>query len=81
MDVVENLAMELHRQYRAADKALGDARHDHGWRSCADKKYFRNRARLVIARATCTDPQTLGQAEENLNALVLKRRLIVEGKG
>jgi hypothetical protein len=51
---IEILAEDLHRDYRAAEKALrhlcldnnlcADLRHDHGWRSCHKKKYFRNRA-------------------------------------
>jgi hypothetical protein len=91
IDLVEMLAAELHRQYRATEKAMhrdgtksshpNCFMHDHGFASCSKQKYFRKRARLIMRRASCTDPQTLGEAEETLQAAVLQRRLIVEGKG
>lgn len=77
---VEILAAELHRQYRAAEKALNPYHiHDHGWQACGKKKYFLQRAAMIIKRAKCTDPQTLGEAEQSLAALVLLRRLMVTG--
>lgn len=83
--VADQLARELHRQYRAAAKAMGvkgAEAHDHGVRDCGQKKfnYFRKRAKILIKRANCTTPETWGQAEENLNALVLIRRSIVLGE-
>jgi hypothetical protein len=44
---VEKLAKDLHRHYRAAEKALGSHgwnAHDHGWDACSKQKYFRQRA-------------------------------------
>jgi hypothetical protein len=94
--LVELLAAELHRQYRAAEKAMNRAKtiyragkripnpnlllHDHGWLSCGKRRYFQRRAELVMRRAACAAPQTLGEAEQALQAAVLERRLIVEGK-
>jgi hypothetical protein len=90
--VVNRLAAELHRNYRAAEKALNGPdktdrdpslkdgvtlRHDHGWESCHKQKYFRRRAQTLITRATCLNPQTLGEAEQALDSMVLIRRLIV----
>jgi hypothetical protein len=93
--VIENLATELHRQYRAAEKAMNRTKkvwrkgkqipnhnlllHDHGWSSCGKREYFRKRARLVIARAKMRNPETLGQAEEKLAANILERRLRFAG--
>jgi hypothetical protein len=81
-DVTELLARELHRQYRAAAKAMGvkgPEAHDHGPRDCGGMKwtYFRKRARLLIERAKCADPATLGQAEQAKDAMILVRRSIV----
>lgn len=59
MDRVEQIAMQLHAEYRAAFKALHTGRnkpghigtpkncideHDHGWANCHKKKYFLRRA-------------------------------------
>jgi len=83
------LAKELHREYRAAEKALRTTdvlgrrpyyQHDHGWDGCHRQKYFTERAALVIKRAACHDPQTLCEAEQALDATILIRRLMVEGK-
>lgn len=44
---VETLAKNLHRHYRAGEKALGlhgSNGHDHGWDACSKQKYFRQRA-------------------------------------
>lgn len=50
---VEQLAQDLHRHYRAGEKALRCTdeagkrpylQHDHGWTSCHRQKYFRQRA-------------------------------------
>lgn len=84
-NVEDQLARELHRQYRAAAKAMGvkgPKGHDHGVRDCGAKKfkYFQKRAALLVKRATCITPDTWGQAEENLNALILIRRTIVMGE-
>lgn len=90
--VVNCLAAELHRNYRAAEKALNGPdktdrnpslkdgvtlRHDHGWESCHKQKYFQRRAQTLITRATCSDPQTLGEAEQALASLIMLRRLTV----
>jgi len=91
--VVERLAVELHRQYRAAEKALNTAdnalyghttpvtlRHDHGWAGCHRQKYFLKRAAQVIRHSGIESPATLDEAEQALDATVLLRRLQVEGK-
>lgn len=51
---VEELAKDLHRDFRSAEKALRHPClannfcaifwHDHVWKSCSKKKYFRARA-------------------------------------
>ncbi len=84
-EITELLARELHRQYRAAAKAMGSKgpqAHDHGVRDCGQQKfkYFVKRARLLIVRASCRTPETLGQAEEALQAMILIRRCIVDGE-
>ena len=95
-NVQEELAMELHRQYRAAEKSLNRAPtvwrkgkqipnpnlllHDHGWTACGKQKYFRKRAALIIKRATCESPATLGEAEQQLASAILERRLRVSGR-
>jgi nucleoid-associated protein YejK len=46
-EVVEQLAKDLHRHYRAGEKVLGlhgSLAHDHGWDACSKQKYFRQRA-------------------------------------
>lgn len=54
----EALAAELHKEYRAANKALfpggatSGGAHDHGWKKCHKQKYFRRRAQRLIARLT-----------------------------
>lgn len=85
--VTELIAEELHRHYRAAAKALGapgkvNADHNHGWEACWPQcqRYFRRRAALLIKRAHCENPETLGEAEQILAATVLLRRLSAEGK-
>jgi hypothetical protein len=59
---VEDLAEKLHREFRAAFKALhkmaGNGtynecagcvdEHDHGWSKCHRKGYFRNRAKRML---------------------------------
>lgn len=43
-DKIERVAIQLHRDYRAITKALEiDRMHDHGWKACHEKKYFRQR--------------------------------------
>jgi hypothetical protein len=94
--LIEMLAAELHRNYRAAEKAMNRSKtiwragkqipnpnillHDHGWATCSKRHYFHRRAQLILRRASCTDPKTLGEAEQALQSRVLERRLIVEGK-
>lgn len=44
---IEALAKNLHRHYRAGEKALGlrgSNGHDHGWDACSKQRYFRQRA-------------------------------------
>jgi hypothetical protein len=49
---VEMLAEILHKNYRAAYKALCDGHqpgmHDHGYQNCQSKKYFRLRAKRLL---------------------------------
>ena len=87
--VVELLASQLHREYRAANKAMSanhraqpptQLLHDHGWTKCHRQKYFLRRAAMLIKRAAVISPETLGEAECALAATVLIRRLSVEGK-
>jgi len=87
--VTEQLAQQLHREYRAAEKALrctdvaGERpylQHDHGWEGCHKKQYFRQRASRLMVRADAINPTTLGDAEQALAATVLIRRLSVGGK-
>jgi hypothetical protein len=87
--VTELLAQQLHREYRAAEKACrctdvaGERpyyQHDHGWEGCHKKQYFRRRAALLAVRADVNNPTTLGEAEQALAATVLIRRLSVEGR-
>lgn len=87
--VHELIAQELHRQYRAAEKALrctdvtGERpylQHDHGWEHCHRQEYFHKRSALMIKRTHVENPETLGEAEQILAATVLLRRLSVEGK-
>lgn len=50
---IERLAKELHRHYRAGEKALGLHSwkiHDHGWDGCHRQKYFRQRAVRELRR-------------------------------
>lgn len=42
--VVECIAEALHKEFRAAAKALGRPCHDHGWSNCNRKSYFVRRA-------------------------------------
>lgn len=80
MDIPSVLAEELHRQYRAAEKAMRapfDLFHDHGYAKCCNKKYFHNRAKLIIKRSHLNNPECLSQAEEALYAMILKRRIAV----
>lgn len=54
VQAVDLLAKELHKDYRAARKALGDTRwdaHDHGWAHCNRKDYFRKRATAKLRKA------------------------------
>ena len=86
--VVEMVAAQLHREYRAAEQAMMRRHnpeqkrlpHDHGWICCSSKKYFLKRAAILIKRANVEAPQTLGETECALSALVLLRRVNVEGK-
>ena len=87
--VAELIAQELHRLYRAGEKALRTTdvagerpylQHDHGWAGCRKQDYFRKRAALLIKRAHVDNPTTLGEAEQTLAVTVLLRRLSAEGK-
>ncbi len=86
LTTAELLARELHRQYRAAFKALHTGRnksgsigapknciaeHDHGWDACGKQTYFLRRANLMVKRASDRAPSTLGQAEQCLDAALL----------
>ena len=79
----EAVAKQLHENFRAACKAMGVPKgaytHDHGWCDCGNRKraYFRNRARILIERSKLKSPETLGQAEQALQALVYLRRTAV----
>jgi hypothetical protein len=82
--VAERLAVELHRQYRAAEKALRCTdevgkrpywQHDHGWQGCHRKEYFIQRAERIIRHSRIENPETLGDAECKLDADVLLRSL------
>jgi len=87
--VVEVLAYQLHREHRAAEKAMKRATcgrgslnlllHDHGWSNCSQQKYFVRRAKLILKRSINRNATCLMEAEEALQAQVLKRRLIVQG--
>lgn len=81
--VLEILARELHRNYRAAAKAMGvigSQAHDHGVRDCGARQfhYFEKRAALILKRSTMPHPENVGQAEERLSAMILFKRMIVE---
>jgi hypothetical protein len=88
--VVELLAAQLHREYRAAEQAMARSQktpapdyrlpHDHGWICCSRQKYFLKRAAMLIKRSEVVNPETLGEAECALAATVLLRRLSVQGK-
>ena len=73
----ELLARELHRQYRAAAKAMGvrgPQAHDHGVRDCGQVKfkYFYKRAALMLTRAKGHKQfNTLGDALDACNAVIL----------
>lgn len=84
---IEILAQELHRQYRAAEKAtyrkdmlVRRVFHDHGWSNCAMKDYFRKRALLVIKRSTNLNATTLGEAERELAEHTEALKLVCHGK-
>lgn len=84
LDIQETLAKQLHENFRSACKAMGVPKgshcHDHGFAECGEhkKKYFRKRAQLLLQRAENENPQTLGEAEQNAQALIFKE--IVEKK-
>lgn len=71
------LAEELHRQYRAAEKALSRVTgnrllHDHGFEACSKQKYFVKRAALMLRRASGNElNETLGAAYASLDAQLL----------
>lgn len=71
---VEDLAEQLHRDFRAAFKALHTGRnkpghigvpkncineHDHGWSKCHRKNYFRHRAQRQIETKRAKDEARL----------------------
>jgi hypothetical protein len=56
---VEELAKVLHANYRAAFKAMNRCHvthtpnangHDHGWKGCNRKDYFRQRAKRILSQ-------------------------------
>ena len=54
---VEALAKQLHRDFRAASKALSlnwsmTNVHDHGWKGCHQQTYFLKRARRLLKEGT-----------------------------
>lgn len=67
LDRTEQLAIELHKFYRAAEKSVNRVKqiyrkgkkrnnpnlllHDHGWSACGQRKFFRKRAELLIKRS------------------------------
>ncbi len=67
-ELVEAIAQQLHREYRAAHKALSESphRHDHGWTFCHNKHYFLKRAKamLPLLQAQCLllDPPLMERA-------------------
>jgi hypothetical protein len=83
LPVAELLAKQLHEDFRAACKAMkvpkGPHAHDHGFGDCGNRKaaYFRKRALLLLERSQNANPETLGQAEQNFQALVVLRRRVV----
>jgi hypothetical protein len=79
---LELVAKQLHENFRAACKAMGvkgAIAHDHGYCDCGSKKkqYFLKRARILMMRAGTLKPETLGEAEQALQANVFLRRAIV----
>jgi hypothetical protein len=74
-DPVYLVAKQLHEDFRAACKSMGITgpnAHDHGFNDCGARKsiYFVKRARLLCKRSHCTKPETLGEAEQTLQAKV-----------
>lgn len=81
---LEMIAKQLHENYRAACKAMGvtgPQAHDHGYVDCGTKKkqYFIKRAKILCMRMGTTNPTTLGEAEQALQALCFIRRATVMG--
>lgn len=90
MDITQ-FAEELHRQYRAAEKAMNRVTviirkgkklpntnqllHDHSFYCCGRKEYFLKRARLIFKRANMKNPSCLMEEEQKLLANVLKKRI------
>jgi hypothetical protein len=78
--IIEMIAKQLHENYRATCKAMGvphsPPSHDHGYGDCGNRKkeYFRKRAYLLLKRAKNLTPETLGEAESNMQALVFLKR-------
>jgi hypothetical protein len=89
-EVIMRLAEELHRNHRAAEKAMRTAAtgrgslnvllHDHGWNSCGKREYFIKRAKLIVARSGVKPATTIMQAEEQLAATILRRRILQQYK-
>lgn len=67
-ELVEAIAQQLHKEYRAAHKALSESkhRHDHGWTFCHNKNYFLKRAErmlpLLAANGLLLDPPMIERA-------------------
>ncbi len=90
--VVERLAVELHRQYRAAETALNGPdrtdtvpalkdgvtlRHDHGWEGCHRQKYFLKRAGRVIRYSRIQNADTLSWSVKTDAQLKAERDALV----
>ncbi len=87
--VVERLAVELHRHYRAAEKAFNTTdgtlegkvlklRHDHGWAGCHRQKYFLKRAERVIrySRIENADALRTTDADKKADRDALVRQML-----
>ncbi len=86
--VVERLAVELHRHYRAAEKAFNTTdgtlegkvlklRHDHGWGGCHRQKYFLKRAGRVIRYSRIQNADTLSWSVKTDAQLKAERDALV----
>lgn len=80
----EQLAIELHKMYRASLLAVGklseSKMHDHGWSLCSKRvqNYFRKRAKLMVKRAEAQfdGERCIAAIEDKLRAQLLFMGLI-----